>query len=142
MEPAAETTVEMSRTWPDSVDSLAVVGFLTLVFLVPALGYFFMVADFRAYLRSLKRQLMRIMPIGRDGTWGSFRDTPSCVAALGLQMPCTAEQIKEAYREKVKELHPDRGGDMRRFLRLQSQFEDALRVVGQTSSDSGAPARG
>jgi hypothetical protein len=138
MESAPQSTVEAFRSWPDSIDALAVAAFLALVFLVPALGYFFMVADFRAYLRSLKRQLMRIVPIGRDGSWGSFRETPSCVAALGLQMPCTAEQIKEAYREKVKELHPDRGGDMRRFLRLQSQFEDALRHVGQAASETNA----
>ncbi|MBX9787582.1 MAG: J domain-containing protein [Pirellulales bacterium] len=136
METAAQTTLDASRSWPDSIDVLAIAAFLALVFLVPALGYFFMVADFRAYLRSLKRQLMRIVPLGRDGSWSSFRETPSCVAALGLQMPCTAEQIKEAYREKVKQLHPDRGGDMRRFLRLQSQFEDALRVVGHDSDAS------
>ncbi|MGD9645936.1 MAG: DnaJ domain-containing protein [Pirellulales bacterium] len=137
MEPAAQPA-QTFRDWPDSLDSMAVAVFLALVFLVPALGYFFMVADVRAYLRSLKRQLMRIVPIGRDGAWGSYRETPSCVAALGLQMPCTADEIKEAYREKVKELHPDRGGDMRRFLRLQSQFEDALRHVGQTVGDANA----
>ena len=137
----AQTTLDVSRTWPDSIDVLAIAAFLSLVFLVPALGYFFMVADFRAYLRSLKRQLMRIVPLGRDGSWSSFRETPSCVAALGLQMPCTAEQIKEAYREKVKQLHPDRGGDMRRFLRLQSQFEDALRVIGHDSGNPSARTR-
>jgi hypothetical protein len=109
---------------------------LSFFFLVPALGYFFMVADFRAYLRSLKRQLMRIVPVGRDGPWWAFRETPSCVSALGLQMPCTVEQVKEAYRVRVKELHPDRGGDMRRFLKLQSHFEDALRVVSQAAKEA------
>ena len=133
---SAATAAQSLRTWPDTLDVLALVGMLSFFFLVPALGYFFMVADFRAYLRSLKRQLMRIVPAGRDGPWWAFRETPSCVAALGLQMPCTVEQVKEAYRERVKELHPDRGGDMRRFLKLQSHFEDALRVVSQASTEA------
>ena len=132
---SAAAAAESLRDWPDTLDVVALVAILSLFFLVPALGYFFMVADFRAYLRSLKRQLMRIVPVGRDGPWWAFRETPSCVAALGLQMPCTVEQVKEAYRERVKEMHPDRGGDMRRFLKLQSHFEDALRVVSQAAKE-------
>jgi hypothetical protein len=132
---SAAAAAESLRTWPDTLDIVALVAILSFFFVVPALGYFFMVADFRAYLRSLKRQLMRIVPVGRDGPWWAFRETPSCVAALGLQMPCTVEQVKEAYRERVKELHPDRGGDMRRFLKLQSHFEDALRVVSQAATE-------
>ncbi len=132
---SAAAAAESLRDWPDTLDVVALVAILSFFFLVPALGYFFMVADFRAYLRSLKRQLMRIVPVGRDGPWWAFRETPSCVAALGLQMPCTVEQVKEAYRERVKEMHPDRGGDMRRFLKLQSHFEDALRVVSQAAKE-------
>jgi hypothetical protein len=35
----------------------------------------------------------------------------------------------QAYRQKVKELHPDHGGDERRFLILQAQFEEALTLI-------------
>jgi curved DNA-binding protein CbpA len=51
------------------------------------------------------------------------------VAALGLKLPCTAQEIKFAYRQKVKQVHPDHGGDEQRFLWLQSQFEQALALV-------------
>jgi len=67
-----------------------------------------------------------IFRICRNGPGG---DTPRCVAALGLRMPCSEEQLKEAYRAKVKVLHPDHGGDKRRFLWLQSQFEEALALL-------------
>ena len=49
--------------------------------------------------------------------------------ALGLVMPCTAEDVLAAYRRKVKQLHPDRGGDRREFLRLQAHFEEAMAFV-------------
>jgi hypothetical protein len=51
--------------------------------------------------------------------------------AFDLHMPCDEEDLKSAYRHKVKRLHPDRGGDKRRFLTLQSHFEDALRYLAQ-----------
>jgi curved DNA-binding protein CbpA len=50
-------------------------------------------------------------------------------SALGLTLPCTADDIRAAYRRKVKKLHPDRGGDRRQFLRLQAHFEQAMGLV-------------
>jgi curved DNA-binding protein CbpA len=44
-------------------------------------------------------------------------------------MPCTADDVLAAYRRKVKSLHPDRGGDRREFLRLQTHFEQAMAFV-------------
>jgi curved DNA-binding protein CbpA len=51
------------------------------------------------------------------------------VLVFGLTMPCTEEQVLAAYRRKVKELHPDRGGDRRKFLRLQAHFEQAMALI-------------
>jgi hypothetical protein len=102
------------------------------VIALPALGYFFMVLDYRAYLRSLRRALMVVTSGYRYSTalpdWVR-KNTPRCILALGLTMPCTEEQILAAYRRKVKELHPDRGGDRRKFLRLQAHFEQAMAFV-------------
>ena len=59
------------------------------------------------------------------------KDTPRCILALGLTMPCTEADILAAYRRKVKTLHPDRGGDRREFLRLQAHFEQAMAFVAE-----------
>jgi len=49
--------------------------------------------------------------------------------ALELRLPCTEEQVLAAYRRRVKALHPDRGGDLQQFLRLQKHFEQALHLA-------------
>jgi len=101
---------------------------------LPALGYFFMVLDYRAYLRSLRRALVVVTGGYRYSTelpeWVR-KNTPRCVLVFGLTMPCTEEDILAAYRRKVKELHPDRGGDRRKFLRLQAHFEQAMKIVAE-----------
>ena len=118
-----------SDTWPNSIDLFAILLFLAAVVLVPAAGYVFMVLDIRAYLRSLKRGLVLASRVFTGIPSWARQDTPRAVAALGLKMPCTEEDLKSAYRQKVKQLHPDHGGDQRRFLLLQSQFEEALDIV-------------
>ena len=44
--------------WPNGLDLTVTVTFLAIALLVPAAGYVFMVLDFRAYLRSLRRTLV------------------------------------------------------------------------------------
>jgi hypothetical protein len=88
------------------------------------------VLDIRAYLRSLNRALSIVAKWSLPGIpdWAR-RETPRAVAAFGLRFPCTEEQLKQAYRKRVKQLHPDHGGDQRRFMLLQAQFEEALALV-------------
>jgi hypothetical protein len=115
--------------WPDSLDALALVSFLAVAIALPVLGYVFAVIDFRRYLRSLRRAISTI--VYRDmGTpeWARPK-IPRCVAAMGLDWPCSEEALTQAYRRKVKALHPDRGGDERRFRQLQRSFEEALSLV-------------
>lgn len=50
---------------------------------------------------------------------------PKCLATLGLLPPVTAEDVKQAYLLKAKEMHPDRGGDPEQFIRLQKAYEEA-----------------
>ena len=123
------------HSWPNGVDLVATGLFLTAVLLVPAAGYVFMVLDFRAYLRSLHRGLVKLghyLPFGEVPAWAR-QDTPRAIAALGLQMPCTEEDLKRAYRDRGKQLHPDHGGDQRRFLLLQAHFEEALAILAAAS---------
>ncbi|WP_425395770.1 hypothetical protein [Aeoliella sp.] len=45
---------------------------------------------------------------------------------LGLSLPVTPADVKQAYFEKAKEAHPDHGGDSKDFMALQEAFDEAL----------------
>jgi hypothetical protein len=96
---------------------------------VPALGYVYMVTDIRAYLRSLRRALVAALPFRQDMPVWAAPHTPPFMLALGLSMPCTEADVLRVYRQRVKQLHPDRGGDMQRFLRLQAHFEQTIEYL-------------
>ncbi len=50
---------------------------------------------------------------------------PAFAVTLGLLPPYTMDDVKRAYREKVKDAHPDRGGDRGTFDRIQGAYEEA-----------------
>jgi hypothetical protein len=118
-----------SSPWPNSLDLAVTAAFLALALIVPAIGYVFMVIDVRAYLRSLGRGLVHISRYMAEIPDWARHDTPRSIAAFGLRMPCTDEDLKRSYRHLVKQLHPDHGGDERRFLLLQADFEEALEIL-------------
>lgn len=115
--------------WPDGFDGAVTASYLLAAFGLAALGYLCMVLDFRAYLRSLRRALVLVSHYRVELPEWVRRDTPRCILALGLTMPCTPDEVLAAYRRKVKRLHPDRGGDRKEFLRLQAHFEQAMALV-------------
>ncbi len=47
------------------------------------------------------------------------------MVVLGLLPPYTLEDVKRAYLDKAKKVHPDRGGTVERFRQLQEAFEKA-----------------
>lgn len=49
-----------------------------------------------------------------------------CYAILGLGAGADQAQIKQAFRKKALQLHPDQGGDADAFRRLQEAFEYLL----------------
>jgi hypothetical protein len=62
---------------------------------------------------------------------------PSCdtgplefMVTLGLLPPYSLDDVKSAYRVKALETHPDRGGTMSEFLKVQEAYERALEYVG------------
>src|SRR5690606_28811219 len=121
----AATAVSTGAAWPDGFDWAVTGGYLLLAFGLATLGYVCMVLDVRAYLRSLRRALVLVSPYRIELPEWVRRDTPQCILALGLTLPCTPDDVRSAYRRKVKQLHPDRGGSREEFLRLQRHFEEA-----------------
>ncbi len=50
--------------------------------------------------------------------------TPSEAASvLGVEVGAGEREVKRAYRRRVKEVHPDRGGDERQFKRVAAAYE-------------------
>ena len=62
----------------------------------------------------------------RDERLEPGKQTPECLAALGLAWPCTAADVRRAYRRLAKQSHPDGGGTHDRFLALQEAYNQAL----------------
>lgn len=54
---------------------------------------------------------------------------PDFMVILGLAPPYADEDVKAAYREKAKQLHPDHGGSAEEFNTLQSAFEKAQQYL-------------
>ena len=52
-------------------------------------------------------------------------DRPDFMVLLGLNPPYDVESVKQAYLQKARTAHPDRGGDPADFKRLQEAFERA-----------------
>jgi hypothetical protein len=51
-------------------------------------------------------------------------ERPQFAVTLGLLPPYTIDDVKRAYMDKVKDAHPDRGGDREAFDRIQHAFEE------------------
>jgi hypothetical protein len=124
------------RPWPDLVDSTGLVVIGLLAFGLPLVGYVLLYLDYRAYLRSLRRALVLVRGYALQLPDWARRDSPPCLTALGLSLPCTREEVLGAYRERVKRMHPDAGGSQRDFANLQRHFEEAMRLT-----ESGSAAR-
>ena len=119
------------------MDALAMLLFLAVAVGMPALGWVLLIVDFRRWLRSLRRALVATVRLAPSTPYWELLERPPCLASLDLSLPCTEAEVLEAYRQKVKQLHPDRGGSMDQFLRLQKHFEQAVELVRQQAGRSG-----
>ena len=121
----------------DAIELSTIALYLGAAILLPLAGYWLMVIDIRGYLRAIKGVLVKVRSRFHDDEGNEIvpewvlRDTPPCIAALGLSWPCTEVQIKDAYRKLAEKNHPDLGGNRQKFLMLQSHFEQAVRLVQQ-----------
>ncbi len=60
--------------------------------------------------------------------------TPACLRLLGLQLPCSEADVRQAYRQRARALHPDGGGDPRAFMALRAAYEEALRLTSREAA--------
>jgi hypothetical protein len=58
-----------------------------------------------------------------------------CLTKLDLTYPCTAADVRAAYRRLAKAAHPDQGGGHEEFLALRVAYEQALRLCGDGTTD-------
>lgn len=131
-------------SWPDAIDGAVIAGYLILIAAIPLAGYVLLVCDIRAYYRRLKRALVLVshyttrVPRWLTKDQWRERSVPPCVAAFGLDLPCSEADLLDAYRRLAKQLHPDCGGDRNEFLQMQRYFEEARSLLTATESDERA----
>jgi hypothetical protein len=54
---------------------------------------------------------------------------------LGLEEDATREEIKKVYREVIKKYHPDKVGDIRKYLEKSKQINWAYSVIASYCDD-------
>jgi hypothetical protein len=70
-------------------------------------------------------------------TWQELRElrrrgvgpTPDDLRVLGVSWPCSAEELKAAYRRLALRAHPDRGGSAEEFRRVNEAYERLMDAV-------------
>jgi hypothetical protein len=125
----AEVTKTAGHTWPDKIDLAILVGLGLVVFtaLLVGLGYWF--ADFRVWLKACGKKLVLVREyLPQIPLWARHK-TPRALRVFGLKLPCDEQDLLQAYRAMVKGIHPDHGGDLETFMKLQSDFEEARRFL-------------
>jgi hypothetical protein len=82
----------------------------------------------------IRDELRAYRELGPPGWLGRLKTGmgPSpALRALGLAPTATLEDVERAYRELAKQAHPDRGGNVEQFKRLQVIYEQAKRQAGR-----------
>ncbi|TWU00735.1 hypothetical protein Pla108_16870 [Botrimarina colliarenosi] len=70
---------------------------------------------------------MSTLPPPDDSSRGhAHKKRPAAVERLGLSLPVTEKDVKQAYFQKAREAHPDHGGAMSDFLEVQRAFDEAV----------------
>lgn len=121
--------------WPDPIDYIVIISLTIALVVAVVLGFGFMFFDLRAWHRAWRKALAIVRDyLPHIPAWAKYQ-TPGCLLSFGLRMPCTEADLLREYRKKVKHIHPDRGGDRKRFMKFQNDFEASLEFLRVSSSD-------
>ncbi|BBO32477.1 J domain-containing protein [Lacipirellula parvula] len=89
----------------------------------------------------IRDELRAYREFAAPGWLGSLRtgEGPApALIALGLTSDATLEEVERAYREQAKQAHPDRGGTVEQFKRLQIIYEQARRQLRRQAGPAAA----
>ena len=64
----------------------------------------------------------------REREWARAREL---LVVLGLEPPVCVDQIRARFRDLARQLHPDRGGDARRFIEARKAYEEVIAIAGR-----------
>lgn len=74
-----------------------------------------------------------------DGVSGRDRDAPPAAVAfdeLGVSPDATPDAVTAAYRRRVKEVHPDTGGDPESFRRVREAYTVAKEAADRKTAEA------
>ena len=89
-------------------------------------GTYTILCEYEMPARALGRRLPFDVP--EVGTSAEIRGTDPVAVAfdrLDLSRDASAEEVRDAYRDRVKRVHPDNGGSQAEFKRLQEAYATA-----------------
>lgn len=88
----------------------------------------------KAWNTKLRGQIPPRPPVARSAATRAPQSKPSAISAwevLGVAQGSTLIEIKRAYRARVHETHPDRGGSAEAFQVVQRAYERLLEKRGE-----------
>jgi len=68
------------------------------------------------------------------------RYLPKPFRVLGLAYPCSMEELRARWRELARKHHPDRGGDVAKFIKLKEAYDEAVTILDGRSTAFWYPA--
>lgn len=66
--------------------------------------------------------------------------TRTAFAVLGLPTDASQAEVRAAYRQKVKHVHPDHGGDRESFNRVRSAYTTAREHASESEAEATPPS--
>jgi hypothetical protein len=105
--------------------------FLELMLTIGIVAAFIGAAIHGFHIRDELRAYREFGPPGWLGRLKTGMGPSPALRALGLAPTATLEDVERAYRELAKQAHPDRGGNVELFKRLQVIYEQAKRQASR-----------
>jgi hypothetical protein len=115
--------VEGETRWQEERDRYLDAGSMATLWLFRANQQLHRAIDAERRVKELQDLHFWVNGFTRQTDAGAVRPSDQDLAVLGLQWPCTPDDVKKAYRAGAMKAHPDRGGSKEEFNKLQTAYE-------------------